>query len=112
MQILKIINQIVAFLLELCMLAAVGRWGYLQVKSTWAKYGIAILLIVVVVMLWGYFAAPKSANRLSLKYRMIFKFVLFMLTTLMLHKIGQTNYAVIFGLVALFNLGLEYYFGE
>lgn len=112
MQFIKIINQVTAFLLELGMLAAVGRWGYLQGKGLWSKYGFALLLIVVVVLLWGYFAAPKSANRLSLGYRIAFEFVLFMLSTFMLHKSGNTNYAVAFGLVAIVNLCYEYYFGE
>lgn len=66
MQIIKIINQTVAFLLELGMLAAVGHWGYLQGKTTLSKYGIALFLISVIVILWGYFAAPKSVNQLSL----------------------------------------------
>lgn len=111
MQLIKSINQIVAFFLELGMLAAVGRWGYLQGKTTISKYGIALLLIAVVVVLWGYFAAPKSANRLSLGYRIIFEFVLFMLATFMLHKSGQSNYAIAFGTIAVANLSLEYYFG-
>lgn len=111
MQILKSINQIVAFLLELGMLAAVGRWGYLQGKTTLSKYGFALLLIAVIVVLWGYFAAPKSANRLSLGYRMIFEFVLFMIATFLLQKSGNTNYAIAFGLVAIINLCFEYYFG-
>lgn len=112
MQMLKSINQIVAFLLELGMLAAVGRWGYLQGKTILSKYGIAFLLIAVIVILWGYFAAPKSANRLSLGYRMIFEFGLFILTTFLLQKSGNTNYAIVFGIIATLNLGLEYYFGE
>lgn len=112
MQTIKIINQVTAFLLELGMLAAIGHWGYLQGKSLWLKYAIALLLILVVVILWGYFAAPKSVNRLSLAYRLAFEFVLFMLATFMLHKSGNTNYAVAFGLVAIVNLCFEYYFGE
>lgn len=112
MQIIKIINQTVAFLLELGMLAVMGRWGFLQGKNTWSKYGIAVFLILTAILLWGYFAAPKSANRLSLGYRIIFEFVLFMIATLMLHKSGNTNYAIAFGIIAVVNLSLEYYFGE
>lgn len=111
MQAIKIINQTVAFLLELGMLAAVGRWGYLQGKTTLSKYGIALFLVAVIVILWGYFAAPKSANRLSLAYRILFEFGLFMVTTFLLHKSGNTNYAIAFGTVAIINLCLEYYFG-
>lgn len=112
MQIIKTINQTVAFLLELGMLTAVARWGYLQGKTTLSKYGISLLLIAVLVVLWGYFAAPKSENRLSLGYRITFEFVLFMVATWSLYKLGNTNYTIIFGTVAIINLSLEYYFGE
>lgn len=112
MQFIKVMNQSVAFLLELGMLAAIGRWGYLQGKTAWLKYGIAILLIIIVIVLWGYFAAPKSAYRLSLGYRMIFELGLFMTSTAMLYKSQHVNWAWFFGLVAVANLSLEYYFGE
>ncbi|HLO42713.1 MAG TPA: YrdB family protein [Leadbetterella sp.] len=112
MQIIKIINQTIAFALELAMLATMGHWGYLQGKSTWSKYGIAAVLVLIAILLWGYFAAPKSANRLSLGYRIIFEFVLFMIATFMLHKSGNTNYAIAFGIIATVNLSLEYYFAQ
>ncbi len=112
MQIIKTINQTVAFLLELGMLTAIGRWGYLQGRTTLSKYGIALFLIAVIVILWGYFAAPKSPNRLSLGYRIIFEFVLFMIATFMLHKSGNTNYSIVFGIIAVVNLSLEYYFTQ
>ncbi len=112
MQLIKSINQIVAFLLELGMLAAVGLWGYLQGRSLWSKYAIAILLILVAASLWGYFAAPRSAHRLSLGYLVIFKFLLFTITTLMLYNAELRNYAIVFGVLALLSLGLEYYFEE
>lgn len=112
MQIIKTINQTVAFLLELGMLTAMGRWGFLQGKSTWSKYGIAVVLILTAISLWGYFAAPKSPNRLSLGYRIIFEFVLFMIATFMLHKAGNTNYSIAFGIIAVVNLSLEYYFAQ
>ncbi len=112
MQIIKIINQTVAFVLELAMLAAMDRWGFLQGKNTWSKYEIAAVLILTAILLWGYYAAPKSSNRLSLGYRIIFEFVLFMIATFMLHKSRNTNYAIAFGIIAVVNLSLEYYFGK
>jgi hypothetical protein len=99
------------FLLELGMLAAMGRWGYLQGKTTLSKYGIALPLIAVVVVLWSYFAAPKSHNRLNLGYKIIFDCILFLTAAIMLYKSGFTYYGILFGIIATLNLGFAYYFG-
>lgn len=112
MQIIKILNQIIAFLLELGMLSAMGYWGYLQGKTKITQYFIAILLIATGIALWAYFAAPKSANRLSLEYRMVFELVLFLLSTWMIYKSGYTSFAIAFGIISLLNLVVEYFLGE
>ena len=57
---LKVINLAVRFLLELCMLAAVGYWGF-QTQSGWGMkliLGIGLPLLIAVV--WGLFVAPKA----------------------------------------------------
>jgi hypothetical protein len=58
MHILKGLNLLVRFLLELCMLAAVGYWGF-KTGSGWAMspFGCSPILIAVV---WGMFVAPKA----------------------------------------------------
>lgn len=112
MQIVKILNQIIAFLLELGMLAAMGNWGYLQGKTKLTQYGIAILLIAMGIALWAYFAAPKSANRLPLEYRMIFELAMFLLATWMIYKSGYNSLSIVFGVTAILNIAAEYYWGE
>jgi hypothetical protein len=65
MNALKGINLLVRFLLELCMLAAVGYWGF-KTQSTWAmKILFGIGLPVVIAVIWGYFMAPRSTHRLN-----------------------------------------------
>lgn len=59
MQILKTLNLLVRFLLELCMLAAVGYWGFKTQSGAMrmiAGVGLPILLIVI----WGLFVAPRA----------------------------------------------------
>ena len=65
MDILKGINLGVRFLLELCMLAALGYWGF-KMHSSWAmKLLLGIGLPILVAVIWGLLMAPKSAYRLS-----------------------------------------------
>ena len=65
MNALKGMNLAVRFLLELCMLAAVGYWGF-KTHSTWTMkilFGIGLPILIAVI--WGYFMAPRSTHRLS-----------------------------------------------
>lgn len=65
MNILKSLNLLVRFLLELCMLAAVGYWGF-KTQSSWPlKILLGIGLPILIAVLWGIFLAPKATHPLS-----------------------------------------------
>ena len=60
MDVLKALNLLVRFLLELCMLAAVGYWGF-KTQSGWGmKIVFGIGLPILIAVLWGLFIAPKA----------------------------------------------------
>ena len=65
MDVLKTLNLLVRFLLELCMLASVGYWGF----KTGAGWGMKILLgiglPVLVAVVWGLFIAPRATYPLK-----------------------------------------------
>ena len=64
MDALKLLNLALRFLLELCMLAAVGYWGF-KTQSTWVLkilFGIGLPLLIAI--LWGTFLAPKATRPL------------------------------------------------
>jgi len=64
MDALKSINLAIRFLLELCVLAAVGYWGF-KTNSNWLLkilFGIGTPLLIAVV--WGMFGAPKANMQL------------------------------------------------
>ena len=110
MQMIKFFHYTLAFVLEICMLVAMGKWAYSFGEETWSKYALLVLIVGIAIALWAYFAAPKSPNRLNLKYRIIFKFILFAVTVWMLYDLGLDQYAWIFGLAALLSLCMEVYF--
>ncbi len=65
MDILKSLNLLVRFLLELCMLVAVGYWGF-KTHSGWTTkiiFGIGLPILIAAV--WGLFEAPKAIYPLS-----------------------------------------------
>ena len=60
MDVLKGINLVVRFLLELCMLAAVGYWGF-KTQSGWGmKLILGIALPLLIAAGWGLFVAPRA----------------------------------------------------
>jgi hypothetical protein len=65
MDVLKGLNLLVRFLLELCMLAAVGYWGF-KTHSDWAmKIIFGIGLPILIAVLWGLFIAPRATYPLT-----------------------------------------------
>jgi len=65
MDVLKMLNLAVRFLLELCMLAAVAFWGF-KTQSSWImKILFGIGLPVLIAVLWGIFLAPRATRPLS-----------------------------------------------
>jgi len=64
MSALKMLNLAVVFLLELCMLVAVGYWGFKTQNSWLMKILFGIGLPVLIAVLWGTFLAPKATRPL------------------------------------------------
>jgi hypothetical protein len=60
MDILKSINLGVRFLLELCMLVAVGYWGFKTGSGWFLKILLGIGAPLLIAVIWGMFVAPKA----------------------------------------------------
>lgn len=77
MDVLKMVNLALRFLLELCMLAAVGYWGF-KSQSTWLmKILLGIGLPLLIAVLWGTFLAPKATRPLTGVSFLVLELVLF-----------------------------------
>ncbi|GAB4020457.1 hypothetical protein GCM10028808_61670 [Spirosoma migulaei] len=101
MQLLKGLNQIVYFLIELSMLVAFGYVGFHSSQHPYGKYVLAIGLPIAAATLWGIFAAPRSAYRLEFPYRTLFALTLFGLAFLLLYRTGYPRLAITLAVVAL-----------
>jgi hypothetical protein len=65
MDALKSINLAVRFLLEICVLIAVGYWGFKTNSNWFLKILLGIGAPLLIAVIWGVFGAPKAANHLT-----------------------------------------------
>lgn len=107
MQLIKAVNQLVAFLLEIGMLISFGMWGFHGETSVGKRYLLGLGLPLLAAVLWGIWAAPKSSYRLDLPYRLLFSLTLFALSALTLHRLGHTSWAVLFATLAISSAMVE-----
>lgn len=112
MEILKMANLALAFLLELCLLAALGYWGYHTGQSTLMRWLLMIGVPLVMAVVWGIFLAPKSAVALPHGVKLAGKFVAFVIGVLALVAVGQSTLATIFAIIVVINMGLIVIWGQ
>ena len=103
MNALKIANLALAFLLELCALAAFAWWGYQTGQGTLAKIALAVVAPLLVAIFWGLFVAPRAVVTLPPLWRSLLALVVFALAAVALSVTGQTTLAWIFLIAAVLN---------
>lgn len=108
MQALKYLNYILAFGLELVLFFSVSYWGYAQGKTTLSKWGLALILFIIVIALWGMYAAPKSDIRLKYPWLSLFRIVMFSLGTFALQSLGKTKLSIAYTILFLISVLLSY----
>ena len=64
MSALKSLNLAIRFLLELCVLTAVGYWGFKTGSGWFVKILLGIGAPLVIAVIWGTFGAPKANMQL------------------------------------------------
>ena len=106
MPILKGINSVIAFMLEIAKLGTLAYWA-LGMRSA-VGYILAFALPVIVIATWATYAAPRSVVRLQLQYLAILKLCLFGLAALGLYSRGHATFGIAFLSVALISTALEY----
>lgn len=58
-------NLALRFVLELCALAALSFWGWRTGSATWSQVLLAVGAPLAAGVMWGAFAAPRSAVAVS-----------------------------------------------
>ena len=106
--VIKNANLALSFLLELCVLVALGYWGFQTGQGTIAKIGLGIGAPMVAMVVWALFGAPKSAWRLQGPWFLILRVVFFGSAAVALFTAGQRVLGMAFALVFVLNCTLIY----
>jgi hypothetical protein len=103
MDILKILNLAVRFFLELCMLVAVGYWGF-KTHSGWAMKTIfGVGLPVLIATVWGLFVAPKAVYPVRGVSHTILSLILLSSGAVTLFASGRANIACVYAIILVVN---------
>jgi len=102
----KGLNLGLAFLLELCLLAALAYWGYRLDAGTAVRWLVAIGAPAALALTWSQLAAPTARRRLPPARLVVFKVIVFTLGAALLYSTGQHWLAILLEAAALLNLGL------
>lgn len=105
-------NLAVAFLLELCALAALGYWGFHVGSGTLARVGLGIGVPLLTAVVWGLFIAPRATVTVPAPVNMSLRILVFGLATAGLAAAGQPRWAWVFGVVVVVNFALVRVLGE
>jgi len=104
MEVLKVASMALAFLLELCALAAIGYWGFQTGQTTLVRLVLGLGLPLLIAILWGIFLSPKASMPVPEPWRTIVRQSIFALAVVLLYLSGQTVLAGIFALALVINL--------
>ncbi len=98
---MKIVVQTVAFLLEIAMLISLCYSGFKVGKTAIWSYTLAVLLPGIAIVLWGIWAAPRSAGRLHQPFRLFFELAIFFTAAALLYSTGRKTAALALASIAL-----------
>jgi hypothetical protein len=110
--VIKTGNLALAFLLELCILAALADWGLQTGSGPLAKTVLGIGAPLLTAVIWGLFLARKATVRMPRPIYAALKAAIFFLAMLALAVAGHPTLAWIFAVVAALNRALLYAWGD
>lgn len=101
MDMLANLNLVLAFALELAMLAVFAYFGFRVTDHALVRWMLAIGLPVATAMLWGLVLAPKAAHRLPMVPGILLSLGLFLLAALALYRSEQPVLAIVMSVAAI-----------
>lgn len=104
MAILKGANLALRFVLELCLLGALGWIGYQSGQTILVRVALVAALPALAAIVWGLFVAPRARFALPEWLWVGIQLLLFGLAVVGLAALGQRQWATIFAVVTAANL--------
>ncbi|MCZ8513144.1 YrdB family protein [Paenibacillus filicis] len=109
---LKSLNLILRFLLEVCVVIALGYWGFKTGSSTAAKYIIGLGTPLLIMVVWGTFGSPGASIPLVGWPLLMLEIVIFGLAVAALYGTSLPKLAAVMGGVFVINRILMYMWGQ
>ncbi len=106
---IKSLNQILVFILEIIMLISYGYFGMTRQWNLAVKLSFTIIVVSIAILLWSIFAAPKSGRRLEMPYLSIFRALMFSLAAFLLFESGHKNFAIIIFVLSLLTQTISFF---
>ncbi|WP_033323075.1 YrdB family protein [Actinomadura atramentaria] len=103
---LHVVNEGLAFVLELAALAALCWWGFTTGGNVVVHILLGLGTPLAAAVLWGTLAAPKARVKAPLPGVLLVKAIVFGAAALALRGVDHTAWAVAFAAVALVNTAL------
>lgn len=97
-----------AFLLELCMLAALVAWGIHTGDGTGAKVALGVGAPLLAAVVWGLFMAPRAVIKIPLPAHLALYLVIFGVAALALAAAGYPTLAWLLAILAALSKALTY----
>lgn len=103
MPIVKNLNLLLRFLLEMAALTSLCYWGFRtnRVMALKIVFGVGIPLLTAFI--WGMFGSPKAPYQLSIPLQWLLVSVIYLLSALALYTAGKPSLSIIFILTAVVN---------
>jgi hypothetical protein len=112
MEVIKTANVALRFLLELCVLVALGYWGFRTGQGLFAKIGLGIGVPLLAAVVWGLFGAPGSPWQLHDPWHLFLEVVVFGAAAVALFAAGQRTLSIAFVGVFVLNRMLMYIWAQ
>jgi hypothetical protein len=100
---MKSANLALRFILELCILIALGLWGVQTGSTTAGKIALGLAVPLLGAVVWGSFIAPRARWRPRDPLRLVLELVVFGLAVAALLAVGRPLLALLFALAVAAN---------
>jgi hypothetical protein len=100
------VNDVIAFILELIMLAVLGWWGFAHGGSTLTSIALGLGAPLAAAVAWGAFAAPRARFTLPTSGVLAVKALIFGTAVAALVSLGHPAWAAAFAVVVVLNVAL------
>ena len=108
MEMLKNTNLALMFVLELCMLAALGYWGFTLDQGLAVRIAVGLGAPLLAAVIWGLWMAPKASMPLREPLHLILELIIFGMAIAALYAAQRPSLALMFGLIYTINVTLRY----